>query len=120
MYSSSQNKVQLIGVLGQEIDLRHLAEDKFMAHFSMATHEQRKTKDGQKETITTWHNLEAWGKTAQIMAKIFAKGQRLYVEGKITYRTYETKSGEKRYSTYIQVSDFKKLEKDDTSPPVKA
>ena len=76
----------------------------------MATHESRKTDDGKRETITTWHNLLAWGKTAEVMSKIFSKGQRLYIEGKLSYREYTTNENVKKQSTDIVVSDFKKLE----------
>lgn len=79
----------------------------------MATHEYRKSEDGKKEIITTWHNLLAWGKTAEVMAKIFNKGQRLYVEGKLAYREYTGKDDVKRHTTDIVVSDFKKLESAD-------
>ena len=110
MFSTVDNRVQLIGFLGQEIDLKEYAEGKKMARMSMATHEYRKLDDGKKETITTWHNLVAWGKTAETMAKIFSKGQRLYIEGKLSYRDYTTNDNIKKQSTDIVVSDFKRLE----------
>lgn len=115
MFATVENRVQLIGFLGQEIEVKEIAEGKKMARMSMATHETRKTEDGKRETITTWHNLIAWGKTAEVMAKFFRKGQRLYVEGKLSYREYTT-SGDnpiKKYSTEIVVSDFKRLEPHD-------
>ena len=80
MFSTVDNRVQLIGFLGQEIEIKEYAEGKKMARMSMATHEYRKDDDGKKETVTTWHNLTAWGKTAEVMVKIFSNGQRLYVE----------------------------------------
>jgi single-strand DNA-binding protein len=110
MFSTVDNRVQLIGFLGQEIEIKEYAEGKKMARMSMATHEYRKDDDGKKETVTTWHNLLAWGKTAEVMAKIFSKGQRLYVEGKLAYREYTGKDDVKRNTTEIVVSDFKKLE----------
>lgn len=113
MFSTVDNRVQLIGFLGQEVELKEYAEGKKMAHMSMATHESRKTDDGKRETITTWHNLTAWGKTAESMAKLFHKGQRLYIEGKLNYREYTTNDNIKKQSTEIIVSDFKKLESAD-------
>lgn len=113
MFSTVDNRVQLIGFLGQEIEVREYAEGKKMARMSMATHEVRKTDDGKKETLTTWHNLVAWGKVAEVMAKIFSKGQRLYIEGKLSYREYNTTDNVKKQSTEIVVSDFKKLEPHD-------
>lgn len=113
MFSTVDNRVQLIGFLGQEIELKEYAEGKKMARMSMATHEYHKEDGGKKETVTTWHNLVAWGKTAEVMAKIFNKGQRLYVEGKLSYREYTGKDDVKKSSTEIVVSDFKKLESAD-------
>ena len=79
----------------------------------MATHEYQKPDGGKKENITTWHNLIAWGKTAEVMSKIFSKGQRLYIEGKLSYREYTTNDNVKKQSTEIVVSDFKRLEPED-------
>ena len=110
MFSTVDNRVQLIGFLGQEIEVKEYAEGKKMARMSMATHESRKTDDGKRETITTWHNLLAWGKTAEVMQKVFSKGQRLYIEGKLSYREYTTNDNVKKQSTEIVVSDFKRLE----------
>lgn len=110
MFSTVDNRVQLIGFLGQEIEVREYAEGKKLARMSMATHEYRKTDEGKKEYITTWHNLVAWGKNAELMARIFSKGQRLYIEGKLSYRDYIGADGTKRTSAEIVVSDFKMLE----------
>ena len=115
MFSTVDNRVQLIGFLGQEIELKEYAEGKKVAHVTMATHEYRKDENGKKETLTTWHNLTAWGKKAEVMARIFTKGQRLYVEGKLNYREYTGKDNVKKNATEIVVSDFKKLERDDKS-----
>lgn len=110
MFSTVDNRVQLIGFLGQEIEVREYAEGKKMARMSIATHEYRKLDDGKKENITTWHNLVAWGKKAEVMSKIFSKGQRLYVEGKLSYREYTGSDNVKKQATEIVISDFKKLE----------
>ena len=113
MFSTVDNRVQLIGFLGQEIEIKEYAEGKKMARMSMATHEYRKSDEGKKEFITTWHNLVAWGKNAEVMARIFNKGQRLYVEGKLAYHEYTGKDDIKHNTTQIVVSDFKKLESAD-------
>ena len=118
MFSTVDNRVQLIGFLGQEIEVKEIAEGKKVAHVSMATHEHRKGEDGKKEVLTTWHNLVAWNKKAEVMAKIFTKGQRLYVEGKLNYREYTGKDNVKKQATEIIISDFKKLERDDKSKSV--
>lgn len=113
MFNTIENRVQLIGFLGQEIEVKEYAEGKKVARMSLATNETRKTEDGKKEAITTWHNLVAWGKTAEVMAKIFSKGQRLYVEGSLSYRQWERADGTKTTATDIVIHDYKKLEIDD-------
>ncbi len=120
MSALTNNRVQLLGFLGQEVELREFAEGNKLARISLATDEFKKSKSGQMEKITTWHNLIGWGQTAQQMSEILRKGQKVFVEGKIAYRQYETKTGEKRNQTEIVVSSFKKLEKDEAMPVEKA
>ena len=112
MSTSVDNRVQLLGFLGQDVELRELAQGKKLARFSLATNEIRRTGDGQPEKITTWHNLIAWGQVAETMNDLLRKGTKVFVEGKICYRQYETKSGEKRQSTEILVSNFRKLDRE--------
>jgi len=113
MNAVSQNQVQLLGNLGQEVELRELAQGKKLARVSLATSEFKQT-NGVPEKITTWHNLVAWGNLADEMSANLQKGQKVYIEGKIQYRNYETKTGEKRYSTEIHVSSYKKIAKEET------
>ncbi|TNE97220.1 MAG: single-stranded DNA-binding protein, partial [Bacteroidetes bacterium] len=56
--------------------------------------------------MTQWHNITAWGKTADLIAKLLNKGQEVVVEGRLINNTYETKEGEKRYGTSIEVNEF--------------
>ncbi len=120
MSALSNNRVQLLGFVGQDIEVREFAEGNKIARLRFATDEFKKSSSGQTEKITTWHNLVGWGKTAQEMSNLLHKGQKVFVEGKIVYRQYETKSGEKRSQTDIVVSSFKKLEKDEAMPVEKA
>jgi single-strand DNA-binding protein len=108
------NRVQLLGFLGKDVDLRELAQGNKLARLSLATSEFKRNPEGQPEKITTWHNLIAWGDTADQMNDILKKGQKVFVEGKIVYRQYETTAGEKRNSTEIVVNAFKKLDKNET------
>lgn len=111
MFSSVDNRVQLIGFLGQDIEIKEYAEGKKLARVSIATHDSTKNEDGKWDSHTTWHNLIAWGKTAETMAKILTKGQHLYVEGKLTYREWTGNDNVKKQTTEIVVSDFKKLDR---------
>lgn len=114
MKTLADNRVQLLGFLGQEVDLRELSQGNKLARLSLATSDFKKAPNGQTERVTTWHNLVAWGKTAEDMSELLRKGQKVFVEGKIVYRQYETKAGEKRSQTDIVVNSFRKVEKEDT------
>lgn len=102
---SLRNQVQLIGNLGQDPEITNLENGKKMAKFSLATSETYKNDKGEKITNTEWHNLIAWGKTAEIVEKYLKKGSQIVVNGKITYNSYEDKDGNKRSSTQIVTSE---------------
>jgi single-strand DNA-binding protein len=116
MSASADNRVLLLGNLGQDVELRELAQGNKLARVSLATGDFKRSPNGQVEKITTWHNLVAWGQTAEQMNELLQKGQRVFVEGKLVYRQYETKTGEKRSQTEIVVSSFKKMAKDEAVP----
>ena len=112
METKLDNHVQLRGFLGQDVELRELAQGKKLARLTMATNEYKRTSSGQPEKVTTWHNLIAWGQTAETMSELLRKGHKVFVEGKIAYRQYETKAVEKRSQTEIVVSTFRKVERE--------
>jgi len=101
-----RNKVQLIGNLGQNPEVKELNGGKKVAKFSLATNETYKNKAGEKVTDTQWHNIVAWGKTADIIEKYLKKGSEICVEGKLLNRSWTDKEGKKRYTTEIQVSEL--------------
>jgi single-strand DNA-binding protein len=103
--SSLKNSVRLVGNVGNAPEIVNLESGKKVAKFSLATNEVYKNAKGEKETSTEWHNIVAWGKTAEIIENYVKKGGEVAVDGKITYRTYETKEGEKRYTTEILVQE---------------
>jgi len=106
-----RNKVQLIGNLGNDPEIINLESGKTLAKFSIATNESYKNGDGEKVTDTQWHNVVAWGKTAEIVEKYLNKGKEVAIEGKLTSRSYETKEGEKRYTTEIVCNELLMLGK---------
>ena len=114
MSTLADNRVLLLGFLGQDVDLRELSRGNKLARLSLATSDFRKAPNGQTEKITSWHNLVAWGKTAEQMSELLRKGQKVFIDGKIVYRQYETKAGEKRSQTDIVVNSFRKVEKEET------
>jgi len=99
-----RNKVQLIGNLGTNPEIKVLDDGKKLAKMSIATNETYKNSKGEKITDTQWHNLVAWGKTAGVAEKYLTKGSEIAVEGKLVYRSYTDKEGVKRYITEVQVS----------------
>ncbi|MDO1502313.1 single-stranded DNA-binding protein [Winogradskyella maritima] len=106
-----RNKVQLIGNLGQDPEIVNLDSGKRLAKFSLATNESYKNAKGEKVTDTQWHNIVAWGKTAEIVEKYVGKGKEVAVTGKLTNRKWEDKDGTKRYITEIVCSELLMLGK---------
>ena len=101
-----RNKVQLIGNLGNNPEIITLESGKKLAKFSIATNENYKNAQGEKVTNTEWHNLVAWGKTAEIAENYLEKGKEIAIEGKLTTRSYDDKDGNKRYITEVVVSEL--------------
>ena len=106
-----KNKVQLIGNLGQDPEIVTLESGSKLAKFTIATNDYYKNANGEKVEDTQWHNIVAWGKTAEIVESYLTKGKQVAVEGKLIHRTYETKEGEKRYFTEIKCNELLMLGK---------
>ncbi|WPP49510.1 single-stranded DNA-binding protein [Catalinimonas niigatensis] len=104
--NAMKNRVQLIGRLGQDPEVRTLNSGKMVAQFSLATSETYKNSAGERVQDTQWHQVIAWGKLAEISQSLLIKGQEVVIEGKITYRNYEDKNGIKRYVTEIVATDI--------------
>ncbi|MGJ8660262.1 MAG: single-stranded DNA-binding protein [Cellulophaga fucicola] len=106
-----RNRVQLIGNLGNDPEIMNLDGGKKLARFSVATNETYKNAAGEKVTDTQWHNVVAWGKTAEIVENYLTKGKEIALEGKLVNRSYETKEGEKKYSTEVNCNEILMLGK---------
>ncbi len=102
-----KNKVQLIGRIGTDIETRKFDSGNLKASFRMATSENFKDAQGNKQEVTQWHNIIAWGKLAEILEKYTQKGSEIMLEGKLVYRMWETKEGEKKYITEIETRDLR-------------
>lgn len=101
------NKVILLGNVGKDPNVRMLKEDMKKADFTLATSEYY-MKDGQKIEQTEWHNIACWRKNADFVEKYVKKGSQLYIEGKITTRSYE-KDGQTKYITEIVANEVRIL-----------
>lgn len=93
------------GRIGKDIEIKQVGQS-VVAKISVATSEKWTDKNtGQKQERTTWHNVEAWGKQAEIISQYFKKGDGIGLQGSIQTDEYE-KNGEKRYSTKIKLTSF--------------
>ena len=101
-----KNKVQLIGHLGNAPEIKNTESGKKLARFSVATNENYRNTKGEKVTETTWHNLVAWGKVADIAEKYLVKGTEIAIEGKLISRSYTDKDGKKKYVSEVQVNEL--------------
>ena len=101
-----RNKVQLIGNLGNDPEIITLDGGKKLAQFSIATNDTYKNQKGERVTDTQWHNVVAWGKTADIVESYVTKGKEIAVEGKLTTRSWDDKDGNKRYTTEIVCNEL--------------
>ncbi len=101
-----KNKVQLIGNLGNNPEVKSLDGGKKVARFNVATSESYRNTKGEKITETQWHTLVAWGKVAEIAEKFLQKGSEVAIEGKLINRSYNDKEGNKKYITEVQVNEI--------------
>jgi len=95
------NKVILVGNLGKDPEVRHLDNGRAVANFSIATSETYKNKAGDKVTNTEWHNVVLWTPLAEIAERFLKKGNQVYIEGKLTTRSWDDQEGNKRYTTEV-------------------
>lgn len=108
----SLNKATLIGNLGNDPDVRTLGSGTKVAEFSVATSRQWNDKNGQQQEKTEWHRIVAWGYSpdkdglAGVAERFLKKGDRVYVEGQIEYRSYEDKDGVTKYITEIRANEM--------------
>ena len=101
----------MIGRLGVKPEIMTFDTGRKLARFSLATNDRYKDKNGEWQEDVQWHNVTVWGKVADRVEKLLEKGQEILLEGKISYQSYETNQGEKRYSTVIEGNDFMLLNK---------
>jgi len=106
---ASLNKVLLIGTLGRDPETRFMPNGEAVTNFSMATSENWKDKDGNKQSRTEWHNVVAYRKLAEIIGDYLEKGSPVYIEGRLQTRKWQTKEGQDRYTTEIIADQMQML-----------
>ncbi len=105
----------LIGNLGKDPEVRRLDNGTAVARFSLATNENYKDKNGERQTHTEWHSIIAWRRLAEIAEQYLKKGSMVYVEGRLTTRSYTDQNGDVKYTTEVVAYTFKMLDRKDGS-----
>ena len=100
------NKAILLGNLGKDPEIRRLDDGRAVANFFIATSESYKNKAGERVTNTEWHNIVLWSPLAEIAENYLKKGSQVYIEGKISNRSYEDKDGVKKYISEVVGRDI--------------
>ncbi len=101
------NKVILLGNLGKDPELKYTPQGTPVAKFSLATGDRFKDKEGNWQDRTEWHNITAWGRTAEIVGEYLKKGRQVYIEGALRTHSWDDKqTGQKKYMTEIVVNEL--------------
>jgi len=106
MSARSLNKVQLIGNLTREPELRYTTGGTPVVTFGLATNKSWKDQDGNLKEVAEFHNIVAWNKMAEICQQLLAKGMKVYIEGSLSTRSWEAEDGSTRYKTEVRVNDM--------------
>lgn len=102
----SLNKVELIGNLTREVELRYTAQGQPVANMGLATNRAWKTESGEQKEETEFHRITVWGKLAEICSQHLAKGRKVYIEGRLQTRKYTNGAGQEVETTEIVASDM--------------
>ena len=111
----SLNKVQLIGNLTRDPELRYTPNGTAVCSFGLATNRSWKTDAGEKHDEAEFHNIVSWNKLAELCSQFLVKGRKVYVEGRLATRTWTAADGAQRNRTEIVISDMILL--DSNRPP---
>jgi single-strand DNA-binding protein len=106
---ASVNKVILVGNLGRDPEMRYMPSGDAVASFSIATTENWKDKNGQKQEQTEWHRISMFGKQAEIAGQYLKKGSSVYIEGRLQTRKWTDKEGQERQTTEIRAERMQML-----------
>lgn len=107
----SLNKVMLIGNLTRDPEMRYTPQGTAVCTFGLATNRQWTTETGEKKEDAEFHNLVAWNKLAEICTQLLKKGRKVYVEGRLSTRSWQAQDGSPRTRTEVVISDMVILDK---------
>lgn len=108
---ASVNKVILVGRIGRDPEVRQTQTGQPVASLSVATDESYKDKQGNKVDATEWHNVTAWGKTAEFIGSYLGKGRLVYIEGKLKTEKYTDQQGVEKYTTKVVADRVQAMDK---------
>jgi single-strand DNA-binding protein len=106
---ASLNKAQIIGFVGKNPETRVMQEGNSVTSFSVATSEKYKDKTGQQKEQVEWHKISCFGKLSEITSMYVKKGSQLYIEGKITTRSWKDAAGVQKWTTEIKADKIEFL-----------
>jgi len=104
------NKVILIGNVGADPELRYTAGGTAVTNFNIATNENWTDSAGERQERTEWHRIVVWGRLAEICNQYLRKGSKVFIEGRLQTRSWETQDGQKRYTTEVVARDMQMLD----------
>ncbi len=103
------NRVILIGNLGRDPEVRRLENGAVVAKFSVATNENYKDRSGEWQTQTEWHDVVVWRSLAERAEQQLKKGAQIYLEGKLTHRSWQDQEGNNRRTTEVVANYFRMI-----------
>ncbi|MBK8704494.1 MAG: single-stranded DNA-binding protein [Saprospiraceae bacterium] len=103
------NRVMLIGNLGKDPEIRSLENGAMVAKFTLATHETYKDKNGEYKKLTEWHDIVMWRELAERAQSMLKKGMQVYIEGKLTHRTWQDQDNNTKKITEVVANTFRIL-----------
>ncbi|MGO9117902.1 MAG: single-stranded DNA-binding protein [Desulfomonilaceae bacterium] len=106
MAQRSLNKVQLLGNIGRDPEIRYTASGKAVTTFTLATSQRWRDQDGNDQERTEWHRVVAWGRLGEICGEYLSKGKQVFIEGRIQSRDWEDKEGNKRTTVEVIANDM--------------
>jgi len=107
MAGKSLNRVQLIGNLGKDPEVKYTPQGTPVAKLTIATNERFKDKSGEWQDRTEWHNVVLWQRLAEIAGEYLKKGRQVFIEGRLQTRSWDDKqTGQKKYMTEVVASDL--------------
>ena len=106
------NKIIVIGNLGKDPEMRYTPSGQSVTSFSVASNRKYTTSAGEQREETEWFTVNAWGRLAELCNQYLAKGRQVYVEGRLSSRTYEGRDGQTRFVNEINLTDVQFLGRD--------